>query len=529
MSHPLSRASRRQFLRTSAAGAGSLAVLVAAGEGPIGPRRAFAQEGSPTARVSGGTLIATLACSDIRGFQTWQDSTACEYPTWSAVFDTLVEYDQDYNLVGGLFESWETDDAATWTFSVRSGVQWHDGQLLVAQHIVDYFDTVLDPESGAASNVRDAIAGATYEAPDDMTVRLILAQPNAAVLDDFTSQWLSRTTDFDESSPIGTGPFSFAAWERNREIRYAKNESYWKPGLPYLDELTFRMVPDQDQAINLLVSGEVQAIASVNFPRVAELEANPSVQLLEVPEPYRLAFHFLLTNTDAAPWDDPLVRQAINHAIDREAMLGATLGLGEIRSSPVARGSWAFNPDAPSYDVRNLDRAKELMTEAGYDAAGNAFSTTLKYWEEWAQMPQIAQIVQANLADIGIEVELQLLEIGQWVQSVAYDLDYEMALTALVPRWDPSDQLGNAYKTDDGQALQWDNADFNQAFAAGAATPDVDQRQTAYFRCQEIALTECPGAILNGAPIFSAIAPNVRDVIQHNRGYQLFQLAWLAT
>ena len=322
--------------------------------------------------------------------------------------------------------------------------------------------------------------------------------------------------------PIGTGPFVFGAWERNLEISYTKNPNYWKPGLPYLDELTFRMVPDQDQAINLLVSGEVQSIASVNFPRVGEMQSNPAVQVLEVPEPYRLAFHFLLTKTDAPPWDNPLVRRALNHAVDREALLAATLGLGEIRSNPVARGSWAFNPGAPSYDQRDLEQARALMAEAGFAEGGPAFKTTLKYWKEWAQMPQIAQIVQANLAEIGIEVELQLLEIGQWVQTVAYDLDYEMALTALVPRWDPSDQLGNAYKTDDGQALLWENTQFDVAFAAGAATADEAARAEAYFTCQEIALTECPATVLNGAPIFSAAAADVTGVVQHNRGYQLF-------
>ncbi|MFN8593494.1 MAG: ABC transporter substrate-binding protein [Thermomicrobiales bacterium] len=523
MSRCPQRFSRRQFMQSTGVGVGALVLSGVAGITPFG--MTAAQDATPAAGTPGGSLVATIVCGDIKGFQTWQDSTACEYEVWSAVFDTLTEYDQEYNLTGAIFESWESPDAKTWTFKVRQGVQWHDGKPLVAQDVIDYFDTVLAPDSGAASNVSGSLTGATYEAPDDATVKLVLAEANAAILDDFTSHWLVRTSDFDEAKPIGTGPFTFGSWERNLQITYAKNPNYWKPGLPYLDELTLRMVPDQDQAINLLVSGEVQAIASVNFPRVAELQANPAVQILDVPEPYRLAFHYLLTKTDAAPWDNPSVRRALNHAVDREALLAATLGLGEIRSNPVAGGSWAFNPDAPSYNTRDLVQAKALMAEAGYAEGAPAFKTTLKYWKEWAQMPQIAQIVQANLADIGIEVELQLLEIGQWVQTVAYDLDYEMALTALVPRWDPSDQIGNAYKTDDGQALLWKNADFDEAFAAGGVTADEAARAEAYFRCQEIALTECPGTVLNGAPIFSAAAAGVTGVIQHNRGYQLFSQA----
>jgi ABC-type transport system substrate-binding protein len=167
------------------------------------------------------------------------------------------------------------------------------------------------------------------------------------------------------------------------------------------------------------------------------------------------------------------------------------------------------------------------MAQAGFTASQTAFKTTLKYWKEWSQMPQIAQIVQANLADIGIEVELQLLEIGQWVKTVENDIDFEMALTALVPRWDPSDQLGNAYRTDDGASLQWESADFDAAFAAGVATADQEQRKAAYFKCQQIALTDCPGMVLNEAPIFAAAAAKVQGLIQYNRSYQLFYKAWI--
>ncbi|MEA2527597.1 MAG: peptide/nickel transport system substrate-binding protein [Thermomicrobiales bacterium] len=510
---------RRHLLQATVAGAGGLALAATMGKRDGGTLAQDAQ--------AGGSLIVTISKNDINGFATWQDSTAQESAVWSVVFDTLVEYDESYNVTGGLLESWETADAITWTFKVRQGVTWHDGQPLVAKHVTDYFTAVQDPASGAVSNVTGAIKGATFEAVDDQTVRLVLAAPNAALLDNFSSQWLARTADFDNAKPIGTGPFSFVEWNRNQHVKFVKNASYWKAGLPYLDDITMRMVPDQDQAINLLTTGEVHAIASVNFPRVAELSSNPAIQMLEVPEQYRLAYHYLLTKTDTAPWDNPKVRQALNHAVDREALLAATLGYGEIRSNPVSPGSWAFNPEAPSYNTRNLDAAKALMVEAGFTEGETAFKTTLKYWKEWAQMPQIAQIVQSNLAEIGIEVELQLLEIGQWVEAVAGQLDYKMALTALVPRWDPSDQIGNAYTSDDGEALLWSNPDFEAAYAEGAASADIEQRKPAYFRCQEIALTECPGTVLNGAPIFAAASTKVEGIIQYNRGYQRYHQASL--
>lgn len=523
--------SRRTLLRSATGAAAGLALANRGLEGvsaaPLHPPATFASDAAPATPVVGGALTATLSVGDISGFTTWQASTANDSGAWSAVFDSLVQYDENYQLVGALLESWETKDSQTWTFKVRQGVTWHDGKPLVAQQFIDYFNKVQDPAAAAGTEIVAIFKGATYQAPDDQTITFVLPKPNAALLDAFTANWLVRVSDFDNAKPIGTGPFTFVEWSRNQHIKYKKNPNYWKPGLPYLDALTFQMVPDQDQAINLLSTGEVDAISSVDFPKVKSLSSNPAIQMIQVPEQYRLAYHYMLTKDNVAPWNNLLVRQAAAHAVDRGALLAATLGYGSVRSNPVAKGSWAYDSDAPSYDSRDLDNAKALMAQAGFPSGKNAFKTTLKYWKEWSQMPQIAQIVQANLADIGIEVDLQLLEIGQWVKSVENDLDFEMALTALVPRWDPSDQLGNAYRTDDGASLQWTNADFDAAFAAGVATADQDQRKQAYFKCQQIALTDCPGMVLNEAPIFAAAAAKVQDLIQYNRSYQLFYKAWI--
>ena len=136
-------------------------------------------------------------------------------------------------------------------------------------------------------------------------------------------------------------------------------------------------------------------------------------------------------------------------------------------------------------------------------------------------------IVQANLAELGITVELELLEIGQWVSSVLYDHEYELALTALVPRWDPNDQLGNVYRTDDGQALEWENEEFDKYWKAGRATADIEERKAAYWRAQEIAMEEAPCAILNVSPAFDAATDKVQNLIRYTRGDLFYERAWV--
>jgi len=494
---------------------------------PPTPVPPTATPAKPVGPVYGGSLVSALGTTGIRGFKTWQDTTGNETHVYTVLYDTFVRYDDEYNLVGGLFESWETEDAQTWVFRVRKGVKWHDGVELVAQHVIDYIDTVLDPEAGAASETSDLFEGASYEALDKYTVKLVLPRPDAALLDGLTAQWLCRVEDFDESHPIATGPFKFVEWKRNEYIKFERNEDYWREGLPYLNELTIMMVPDATTRMNMLLLDEIQATSSVSLAEVAKLELQEDVQIIKTPDQYMITMWYMLMKCSEPPFDDARVRRAVNLAIDREDLLEITFGYGWLKSNAVADGSWAFNPNGPSYNKQDMEQAKELMKEAGYEPGEPAFTVSLKYWKEWPENLLVCQIVQANLAELGIQVELELLEIGTWVDTVLWDHEYEMALTALVPRWDPNDQLGNVYRTDDGAALEWENAEFDKYWLAGRATADIEERKAAYWKCQEIAMQECPCAILNGAPMFAAAAANVRDLIRYNRADLLYERAWI--
>ena len=477
--------------------------------------------------VRGGSLTTALGVQDTRGFETWQDSTGTETAIWNMVYDSFVRYDDKYEITGGLFESWETEDAQTWVFKVRQGVKWHDGVELKAIDFVEYIDKVRDPEAGATTETIDLFADATYQALDDYTLELVLPRPDAALLDGFTAQWLSRVRDFDPQMPVGTGPFKFVEWERNQHIKMVRNENYWREGLPYLDELTIAFVPDPSTRIAMLLTGEIDVVANVPLPEVGRIAQRDEFQLISTPEQYNAMEYYMLMKNSAPPFDDARVRQAVNYAIDREALLGVTFGFGNLKANPVAAGSWAFNPDAAYPLTRDLEKAKQLMQEAGYEPGQPAFTVSFKYWKEWPENLQIGQIVQANLADIGITVNLELLEIGQWVQTVLKDHEYEMALTALVPRWDPNDQLGNVYRTDDGAALEWENEEFDKYWEGGRMTPNVEERKAAYLKAQEIAALEAPCAVLNAPTVFVGAADYVKGLIRYNRGDIWYERVWL--
>ena len=483
--------------------------------------------GQALAQTYGGTLTSTLGATGVRGFESWQDTTGVETHVYNLIYDKLVWYDETYNLLPGLFESWTSDDAQTWTFQVRPGVTWHDGVPLTAQHIVDYFETLADPASGASTEKSIILEDVSYEALDDLTVQMVLPSPNAVLLDRLDLLYIARVSDFDPDNPIGTGPFKLAEWNRNQSLVFERNENYWRDGLPYLDGVTITMVPDATTRLNLLLTGEADVATGVSVSEVERLQGMDNVQVITTPGEYATTHHYMLYKTSEPPFDNKLVRQAINYAIDREVMLDINFGFGSVKSNAIGEGSVFFNPDAASYNVRDVEKAKALMEEAGYAPGQEAFEVTLFYWQEWPENIQIVQIVQANLAEIGITVNLELLEIGTWVDLVINKHEYEMALTALIPGWDPDSQLANVYITDDGSALEWENADFNAAWEAGRLTADIEERKAAYATAQEIAMEEAPAVVLNTVPRFDAHSNNVQNLKRHDSGNLLYESAWL--
>ena len=483
--------------------------------------------GGTLAQTYGGSLTSAIGATGVRGFDSWRDTTGVETHVYNLIYDKLVWYDETYTLRPGLFESWTSDDAQTWIFQVRPGVVWHDGVPFTAQHVIDYFDTLSDPASGASTEKSIILDGVSYEALDDMTVQMVLPEPNAVLLDRLDLHYIARTSDFDADNPVGTGSFRLTEWNRNQSLVFSKNEDYWRDQLPYLDEVTLMMVPDATTRLNLLLTGEIDVAAGVSVGEVERLQALDGVEVITTPGEYATTHHYMLYKTSVPPFDNKLVRQAINYAIDREVLLDINFGFGSVKSNAIGEGSIYFNPDAISYNERDVERAKELMEEAGYTPGQEAFEVSLFYWQEWPENIQIVQIVQANLAEIGISVKLELLEIGTWVDLVIAKHEYEMALTALIPGWDPDSQLANVYVTDDGSALEWENAEFLAAWAAGRATADIDERIAAYATAQEVAMEEAPAVVLNTVPRFYAHSSSVQNLKRHDSGNLNYESSWL--
>lgn len=345
------------------------------------------------------------------------------------IFETLLNFgEQDTTINPGLAKEWEvSEDGLTYTFHLQEGVKFHDGTDFNAEAVVKnverwkagaeeqyyYFHSMFKVEG------EDVIA--KVEAADDHTVVFTLSRPQAPFLKNIAMSpfAIASPTEFEKAgdafgdNPVGTGPFKFVEWKRNDSITVEKNEDYWQEGLPKLDTIIFRAIPDNSARLNALMTGEIDLADGINPSDAAAIEGNADLQLIE--RPSMNVGYLGLTNT-RAPFDNKLVRQAVNYAIDKQAIVDAFfLGRAEVAVNPMPSSISGYNEEVAGYEY-NPEKAKELLTEAGYDGS------EIELWAMPVPRPympdgqKVAEAIQKNLADVGIPSEIVTFEWATYLE-----------------------------------------------------------------------------------------------------------------
>ncbi|MBT9259559.1 MAG: ABC transporter substrate-binding protein, partial [Clostridiales bacterium] len=300
----------------------------------------------------------------------------------STLFDGLTRYKPGtLEIEPGLAESWDiSSDGLTYTFHLRKGVQFHDGAPLNAGAVVQWMDRLLNPQSpyyhkkrrNAYSSVAfDAFFHVVaYEAVDDDTFVLKLEEPVPSLLQELAHPRAGITSPAADERygldigrhPVGTGPYRLVEWEPEEHIRLAANPHYWG-GAPAIPELVFRVVPDSSAGLGLLRDGEVHILADVNWADVDSLKDDPQIKILSVPGPFQL---FLSLPVERPPFSDRRVRQALNHAVDKDDLNRRLYrGLAQPMTAPLPSAVWGHSGSLQPYDY-DLEKARRLLAEAGY-------------------------------------------------------------------------------------------------------------------------------------------------------------------
>lgn len=402
---------------------------------------------------------------------------AIDQVLYSNVFEGLTRFMGDGSVVPGLAQSWEiSEDGLTYTFRLQDGVTFHDGTTMDAEDVKFSLDRARAEDS---TNAQKALFAdiASVDVVDPLTVQITLSQPNGNLL--FNLAWgdavivAPESIDTIKTAPVGTGAFTFTNWVQGDRIDLARNPDYWGEA-PALSAATFKFISDPTAAFAAMMAEDVDAFSGFPAPEnLPQFEADPRFQVLVGSTEGET---ILSINNKQAPFDNPKVRAAVSHAIDRQAIIdGAMFGYG----TPIGTHFAPHNPayvDLTGTSAHDPEKARALLAEAGL---ADGFTTTL-HLPPPSYARRGGEIIAAQLAEVGITAEIINVEWAQWLETVFRGKNFGLSI---VSHTEPMD-IGIYARPD--YYFQYDNAAFQDLMAELTGTTDPDARTKMLQQAQEI-------------------------------------------
>ncbi|TQR20552.1 ABC transporter substrate-binding protein [Psychrobacillus vulpis] len=400
------------------------------------------------------------------------------------MFEGLFAPETDGSLSPAIAESYElSEDGLTYTFNIRDNVKFHNGNTVKVEDITYTFDRLMGTKNGdpLSSNFNNV---ASIEAPDTDTFVIKLKEPNSNFLYSLTALQSAIIPASNEGkhndNPIGTGPFKFVKYSPGANLELAKHEDYWDEKLPYLDKVTFVFQSDDQSALMALKAKEVD-LTGVPANRLAEVENDFNIRKQNNNSTLVVTF-----NQEREPFKDVRVRQAINYAINKGDIIDAVFsGYATPIGSNMSPAMGDYYKDGlQDVYARNIEKAKELLAEAGYP---DGFSTKISVSSHNDMYSNIAQVIVENLREIGIKVEIEVVEWGIWLERIYFGRDYDMTTIDLTGRPSAYEILNDYISTNDSENFfRFKNAEFDKIMADVLKEADRDKQIQMYQRAQEI-------------------------------------------
>lgn len=407
--------------------------------------------------------------------------------------ECLVKVDRHGKIVPWLAERWQTADGRTYTFVLKRGVRFHNGRQLKAEDVKFAIERAMNPETRHPHREHYAsIAEITVK--DDATITFTLTQPNPNFLLNLARQgsviYPRETVETLKSMPVGTGPYVLAEWIRGDRIMLRRNPDYHVPGLPRLERVTLRFIPDPNGALAALKAGDIDAsLFGLGPEHVTDLKKDPRFTVIVGDTTNDV---IMAMNNSRKPYTDLKVRRAITHAIDkRELLEGAMFGMGRILGSNVD----PLNPyyiDLAGAVPFDPARARQLLGEAGYP---NGFDAVLKVAPQYYYTVRAGEIIANQLARIGVRVRIEQIEWGQWLARVycrppCVNPEYDLTIIGHAEAWDLGNYANPKYY------FRYDSPEFQELYRKSEGTVDDSARRGLYAQMQKRLAEDAPVVFL---------------------------------
>lgn len=516
----------------SASAAASPAPSAVAAASPVAAAVSPTLAPAPPAGKRGGTLILARQ-GEVTNLDPQKVPAFTSQRVFELIYSRLTSLTADLTVQPDLAESWTiSQDGKTYTFKLRQA-KFHNGDPLTSADVKFTFERILTVDGSVARSLFTDIDH--VDTPDDRTAVFVLKQPNVTILPymasanaSIVSQKVAQANGNDLSkkeAAIGSGPFKLAEWVPDNYMLLQANTDYFISGLPYLDGIRINVVPDQagliaalrTKAADMAIIEDARAAQSLRQEEGVTLDARPSPN-----------YNLLFVNTKRPPFDNVKVRQAMSYAIDRQQIVDAVaLGEGDI-TGPIAPALTQFalpTSQYPSY-TRDVARARQLLQEAN---VGPIQFTMLTETSEPAYARDIAQLVQQQLSEVGITMNIELLEFNQWVERWL-KADFDMAPGLNGGQADP-DYYVFRYFTTDGNlnfVTSYQNQTVSDAIKQARTTTDVARRKQLYQTVQTTLVDEAPFLWLYVGRDYVAYQNTTKDFVHIPTGNIAFlRQTWL--
>ncbi|MHC0038443.1 glutathione ABC transporter substrate-binding protein [Pseudoneobacillus sp. C159] len=431
---------------------------------------------------------------------------------YQKVYEGLVAPDKDMNIQPLLAKEWTIIDDTTWEFKLQEGVTFHDGETFNAEAVKTTFDRLLDPNTGSPQYEKFAMIN-EVKVIDDYTVQLKLDYPYAPLLSILASnegsiispKAIKENPETLAQHPVGTGPFVFEAWKTGQEISLTKNENYWGEKAK-IDRVVFKVVPEDATRLAMLETGEAQINDQVPVTEIERIEASNSMGLYRTEG---LAVEFVGFNTKKKPLNDVRVRKAISYAIEREAIIsGVYNNVGTLANAAMSPKVFGHSDNVKPYDY-DLNEAKKLLKEAGYE---NGLELSLLTSDRKERI-NMAEVIQSQLKGIGVNVKIQVMEYGAFIGMIE-KADHDLFISGWGNATGDGDYnqynlFHSASQGAPGNHFYYSNPKVDQLIEAARQETDNDKRKQLYEQVMQMELEDAVYIPIRNYEHIAAYSKNV--------------------
>lgn len=458
----------------------------------------------------GGTVVIAQS-SDPGQFNPAITTSGAIHPFTDQMFNGLVGLDDNLNPVPELADSWQiSSDGKVYTFKLHPNVKWHDGEPFTSADVKFTFEQALlkfhARTKAGLENVLDKI-----ETPDPLTVVFSFKQPygpllqrldvvEASIIPKHIYEGKDVQKDPAILKPIGTGPFKFVEYIKGDRVVMERNPDYFRPGLPYLDKVIMRIIPNASTALLALEQGEVDYLGSVPGSDIERLKKNPNITLAQGygGSGGTLCQDVLIPNLTKAPFNKLEVRQAFYEALDRQFIFNQVyFGQGSPSTGPISRQMWAYSPNVKTY-AYDVAQANQLLDQAGFPKGGDGNRFTITFTHATTSYGRLADVMREQLKQVGIKLELEGLDANAAADKVFVKKDFDLGIVSYCNGSDPEIGVRRVYVSSNigpitfSNGAGYKNPKIDQLFDQAVVQSDRTERTKTYAEIQKILTEDLP-------------------------------------